>query len=112
MKLFKILALAGLAVFLGATASYAVNVGQANICGLIDSLGNVFRTLRTLAFAGAAFVLMGYAWTFITKGWGDKSLDEAKGKGIGMLIGFGLLFGMGMVMTFLPGTAGCSLPNW
>lgn len=112
MKLFKMLAFAGIAVVLGAGSAVAAGP-FGDPCILITNLGQVFKTLRTLAFTGAAFVLAGWAWTFITKGWGDDKggtgLDAAKNKGIGMLIGFTLLFGLGMVLQFLPGAAGCNV---
>jgi len=117
MKLLKTFAFAGLAVFLGAAAAYA-DGDFGDPCELIRSLQGVFDTLRRLAFAGAAFVLAGWAWVFITKGYGvagDKGvgtdLESAKNKGIGMLIGFALLFGLGLVMRFLPGTTNCSI-DW
>ena len=116
MKLFKILALAGVAAFLGgASAQAAPMMAGSNVCGLINQLGDVFKILRTLAFAGAAFVLAGWAWTFISKGYdADDATKLDKGikqKGIGMLIGFGLLFGLGLLMTFLPGSMDCPI-NW
>ena len=116
MKLFKTFALAGLAVFIGAGAAVAAGP-FGDPCALINNLRGVFVTLRNLAFAGAAFVLAGWAWQFITKGWGgdgkdgSQNLDSVKNKGIGMLIGFFLLFGIGMVMQFLPGVANCNM-NW
>jgi uncharacterized RDD family membrane protein YckC len=118
MKLLKMFTMAGLAVFLGAGAAFAAGP-YGDPCPLIDGLRQVFDTIRRLAFAGAAFVLAGWAWTFITQGWGksgDKGeggtdLNAAKNKGVGMLIGFVLLFGLGMIMRFLPGAANCNM-NW
>jgi hypothetical protein len=114
MKNIKILAFAGLFALVGLAAADAAPIGG-NPCVLFDQLGYVFRTLRTLAFLGAAFILAGYAWGVIKGGWDgkdNKSLEEAKGKGIGMLIGFALLFGLGLIMQFLPGTMGCSFGTW
>jgi hypothetical protein len=108
MRLFKIFALAGLAVLAGVGAASAA--GQyGDPCALINNLGGIFRTLRTLCFAGAAFVLMGWAWEWIKKA--DNLVEDAKKKGVGMLVGFALLFGVGLVMQFLPGVAGCNI-NW
>lgn len=81
-------------------------------CSLVSGLWNILATLRTLAFIGAAFILAGWAWEFVTKGLDDKGttgLEGAKKKGIGMIIGFILLFGVGMVIQFLPGTFGCDV---
>jgi len=110
MKLFKTLAFAGLAVLLGATAAYAAPPAIGNACVLISSLQGIFRTIRNLAFVGAAFILAGWAWQFITQGWGiEKKTDltAAKDKGAGMLIGFALLFGIGIIMQFLPAMSDC-----
>ena len=109
MKLFKMFAFAGLMVLLGIVGAHASDYGDP--CVLITEMGGVFRTLRTLAFAGAALILAGWAWTFITKGWDAEGtkLDDARKKGIGMLIGFVLLFGLGMVLQFLPQATGCVL---
>jgi len=110
MKLFKKLAFAGLAVLLGATAAHAAPPAIGNACVLISSLQGIFRTIRNLAFVGAAFILAGWAWQFITAGWGEKDktdLEGAKKKGIGMLVGFGLLFGIGIIMQFLPAMSDC-----
>ena len=120
MKLSRIFAISGLAVLLGAVAAVAgpgtVTNPYGDPCKLIEELGKVFSTLRILAFAGAAFVLAGFAWTFITKGWGGEGtkLDDAKNKGIGMLIGFVLLFGLGLIMSFLPGfiNSDCQIGNY
>ena len=116
-ELFKTVAFAGFIIAVGAVAAYAQEtIGFATPRGARDSVGDpcvlirglqgVFRTLRTLAFAGAAFVMMAWAWQFISKGWTSKdgaSLEDAKGKGTGLLIGFAILFALGLIMQFLPG---------
>jgi hypothetical protein len=94
----------GLAVIVGAGAAHAAG-DYGDPCTLVVSLQGVFKTLRTLAFAGAAFCVGGWAWTFISGG--DAKLDVLKGKGIALLVGFALLFGVGMVLQFLPGISGC-----
>lgn len=73
-------------------------------CKLIEGLAPVIKTLRTLAFVGAAFVLMDWAWGFIQKG--EVTKDDLKNKGIGMFVGFFLLFGVGMLLAFVGGDAG------
>lgn len=84
--------------------------GAADPCALIAGMQGVFRTLRTLAFAGAAFFIAQWAWGYISKG--DVKMDDVKDKGTGLLVGFTLLFGIGIVLQFLPGISGCPLGGW
>lgn len=91
--------------------------GNTGLCALIAQMHGVFKTLRTLAFVGAAFVIAGWAWGFISKG--EVKKDDLKDKGIGMMVGFVLLFGIGVVLSFLVSqagmdTMGCDsvLKNW
>ena len=77
---------------------------QTGICKLISELAPVIRTLRILAFLGAAFVLMDWAWGFIKAG--EVKKDDLKDKGIGMFVGFFLLFGVGLILTFVASTGG------
>jgi hypothetical protein len=79
------------------------------LCELVDHLGGLLKTLRTLAFIGAGFLIAQWAWEFITKP-GDVKLEKFKEKGVGMLVGFVLLFGICTVISFLmsaAGQAGC-----
>lgn len=73
-------------------------------CELIKSLKPVIQTLRTLAFIGAAFVLMDWAWGWIQKG--EVKKDDLKDKGIGMFVGFFILFGVGLILQFVGSSAG------
>lgn len=73
-------------------------------CELIKSLKPVIQTLRTLAFIGAAFILMDWAWGWIQKG--EVKKDDLKDKGIGMFVGFFVLFGVGLVLQFVGSKAG------
>lgn len=91
--------------------------GNGDLCELIAQMHDVFKTLRTLAFVGAAFVIAGWAWGFISKG--EVKKDDLKDKGIGMMIGFVLLFCIGLVLSFFisqtgMNTMGCDyiLKNW
>ncbi len=84
--------------------------GAADPCALIAGMQGIFHTLRTLAFAGAAIFIAGWAWEFIKKG--EAKMEEIQKKGIGLLVGFSLLFGIGMVLQFLPGISGCPLSGW
>ncbi|MCL2737640.1 MAG: hypothetical protein FWE17_02145 [Alphaproteobacteria bacterium] len=95
---------AGLGLIVGIGAAYAgpattAQVNQDAICALVASLEGVFRLLRTLAFIGAAFIIMAWAWDFISKG--DPKLEDVKKKGVGMIVGFLLLFMVGAILQFL-----------
>ena len=84
-------------------------------CNLIAKMQEVFKLLRILAFVGAGFYMAGWAWTYISKG--EAKLEDVKGKGIGLLVGFTLLFAIGIVISFLLGAAGendqsCVTKGW
>lgn len=70
---------------------------QATVCALIEQFGGVFRTLRTLAFIGAAFYIASWAWEWISKG--EVKKDDVQNKGIGLLVGFFVLFAMGAILS-------------
>ena len=93
------------------SASAETNEG---LCALIEKMHDVFVILRTLAFVGAAFIIAGWAWGYISNG--KAELKDVKDKGIGMLIGFVLLFGIGIALTFFANgeTFGCAkvLTDW
>jgi hypothetical protein len=74
-------------------------------CQLIEGLSGVFKTLQILAFIGAAFSIAGWAWGFISKG--EAKMEDVKKNGIGLLVGFALLFGVAIIIRFLPGTLNC-----
>lgn len=98
-----------IAVFAG--MSMAVAAGPSgDPCILINSMQGVFRTLRTLAFVGAAFMIAGWAWGYITSG--KAEMEDMRKKGTALLIGFTLLFSIGIVLQFLPGMAGCASVGW
>ena len=97
-------------VAMTAGAAMASTTGAADPCTLIAGMQGIFRTLRTLAFAGAAIFIAGWAWSYI-KG-GEAKMDDIQKKGIGLLVGFSLLFGIGIVLQFLPGISGCPLTGW
>jgi hypothetical protein len=73
------------------------------LCDLIAQLQEVFKILRILAFVGAGFIVANWAWDLIVKGKiGDKAgLEAFKTNGIPMIIGFTLLFAIGVVLSFL-----------
>lgn len=74
------------------------------VCKLITGLKPIINVLRTLAFVGAAFVLMDWAWGFIKAGKVEK--NDLQDKGIGMLVGFFLLFGVGLILQFVGSNTG------
>ena len=74
------------------------------LCDLIVKLGGLLTTLRTLAFIGAGFYIAQWAWGFIKAG--DVKIEDVKDKGVGVLVGFVLLFSIGAVLGFLISAAG------
>ncbi len=83
---------------IGIMASAPAFAATDGLCQLITQMYDVFKTLRTLAFVGAAFVIAGWAWGYISSG--KVELKDLQGKGVGMLVGFVLLFGIGVVLSF------------
>ena len=75
------------------------------LCNLVGRMQHVFKLLRVLAFVGAGFYMAGWAWTYISSP--DKfKLEDVKAKGISLLVGFTILFAIGIIITFLLGAAG------
>ncbi len=97
--------------FLMASVFLTVNVPMAfadtAVCELVKRLGTVINTLRTLAFVGAAFLLMDWAWGYI-KDPSKATKDDMKDKGVGMFIGFFILFGVGFLLQFVGSEGGQS----
>lgn len=90
---------------------------EGGMCDLLVKMHGVFNILRIAAFMGAAFYIAGWAWDFIAKG--EAKMDDVTKKGKGLLVGFGLLFVIGAVLSFLMSAnglelAGCSdvLKKW
>ena len=74
------------------------------MCDLIIQLQSVFKVLRTFAFVGAGFILAKYGWDAITTGklgGKDNIADGLKAVGVPMIVGFALLFSIGLVLGFL-----------
>ena len=98
--LLKKIGFAGAVIMAGASmpalAAAAAGVSNNGLCALIGQMYGVFKILRTLAFVGAAFIIAGWAWGYISKG--EVKLDDLQKKGTGMLVGFVLLFGIGIVL--------------
>ena len=92
-------------------ATPAMAVNESAICDLLVELKGVFNMLRTFCFIGAAFIIAGWAWGYISGGKvGDPgkggAMEELKGKGTGLLIGFILLFAVGLILQFLVSASG------
>lgn len=89
----------------------------ATVCALAEQFGDVFNILRILAFIGAGFIIAGWAWGWISSGKGPETKD-IKEKGLGLLIGFAVLFGIGaivsafMAMTGEGGSLQCMETMW
>lgn len=81
---------------------------ESGVCELLHKLEGVINTLRTLAFIGAVFLLMDWAWGYI-KDPGKATKDDMKDKGVGLLVGFFLLFGVGVILSLINGSLGDSL---
>lgn len=110
-NILKKLGFAVITVFAGASVALAApaagGVSNDGLCALIGQMYGVFKILRTLAFVGAAFIIAGWAWGYISKP-ADLKLEDLKTKGTGMLVGFVLLFGIGVVLSFFLSSAGLS----
>ena len=105
-SLLKKIGVAGFVMLAGGAAALAdpaaggvVAVNADGLCGIINEMYGVFKVLRTLAFVGAAFIIAGWAWGYISAGKG-VDMEDLKKKGTGMLVGFVLLFGIGVVLQF------------
>ena len=100
-----VLAAGGAAMAAGAAGGVGVN--ESGLCALIGQMYGVFKILRTLAFVGAAFIIAGWAWGYISSG--KVEMDDLRKKGTGMLVGFVLLFGIGVVLQFFLSSAGLEI---
>lgn len=85
-------------------ASPAFAVNDSAICMLLNDMKGVFNMLRTFCFIGAAFMIAGWAWDFISKG--KAEMKDLKEKGTGLLVGFILLFSVGLILQFLLSASG------
>ena len=108
MKMIGFAALSALLVVSGASAATSGMVNDTGLCKLIDEFKGIFGLLRTLAFIGAGFLIAKWAWGYIEAGKID-AMKEVKEKGVSMLIGFILLFGIGVVLQVLGGATGAKM---
>ena len=81
-----------------APAMAATGGADQALCLLAEKFGDIFKIIRTLAFVGAGISIAGWAWGYISGGKAIDPTKEVKEKGIPMLIGFILLFGIGTVL--------------
>jgi len=103
-KLMNKINMAAICILTSGPAMAVVN--ESGICQLIEQMHSVLNILRTFVFVGAAFTIAGWAWGFITAGKGDDLIKDLKSKGIGMLVGFIILFSIGLILSFLLSTSG------
>lgn len=77
------------------------------MCDALQQLHGVFNLLRTMAFIGAAFYIAGWAWKYISDG--KAEMKDIKEKGQGLLVGFSLLFLVGVVLSFIMSATGADM---
>jgi len=112
-KLMKRLNFAIIGVMASVSSSMAASGADEALCMLARKFGDIFSIIQTLAFVGAGITIAGWAWGYISGGKAIDPTKEVKEKGIPMLIGFILLFGIGtvlsifMTMTGEDGSLGC-----
>lgn len=112
-KLMKRLNFAIIGVMASVSSSMAAGGADDALCMLAEKFGDIFEIIQTLAFVGAGITIAGWAWGYISGGKAIDPTKEVKEKGIPMLIGFILLFGIGtvlsifMTMTGEGGSMGC-----
>ncbi len=99
-KLIKKLNFAIIGIMASAPAMAAGNSGMNDgLCKLAEQFGSIFSILRTLAFIGAGITIAGWACGYISVGKAVDVVKEVKEKGIAMLVGFVLLFGIGTLLS-------------
>ena len=96
-KLMKKLNFAIIGIMASAPAMAEKGAMKDVLCELAEQFGEIFGLLRTLAFVGAGVTIAGWAWSYISKG--EVKFDDLQKKGIGMLVGFFLLFGVGALLS-------------
>ena len=87
--------------------AFAEQLDAKAYCDLFTKLHNVFNLLRILAFIGAAFYIAGWAWKYISGG--EAKPDDIKKQGIALLVGFSLLFMIGVLLSFVLSASGMEL---
>ncbi len=82
----------------------AFAAGEDGMCAALQKLHGVFNLLRTLAFIGAAFYIAQWAWKYISSG--DVKMDDVKNQGTALIVGFSLLFLVGVILSFIMSATG------
>ena len=103
-KLMKKISFAMVGIMASVPAMAAVKYGDV-LCSLASEFNNIFRMLRLLAFIGAGMSIASWAWGYIKAGKVDIQ-KEVSEKGIGLLVGFVLLFSIGTNLTVFMSMAG------
>lgn len=85
-------------------ASVPAFAADEGLCNIVSKIGGILYWLRLGAFVGAAFYIAAWAWEFISKG--EAKMEDVKKKGVALLVGFGLLFMVGAIITFFMNTQG------
>lgn len=98
-KLMKKLNFAIIGLMVSASSAMAASGANGALCMLAEKFGDIFKIIQTLAFVGAGITIAGWAWGYISGGKAIDPTKEVKEKGIPMLIGFILLFGIGTVLS-------------
>ncbi len=100
-KYLKPMALAAFVMAATVSTGYA-DVPDVQVGKLSAEMFKIFKILRSLAFIGAAFILAGKAWGWIKAGKVEWE-NEMKGSGMAMIVGFFVLFSIGMIIgLFIP----------
>lgn len=89
---------------IGVMASVPAFAAGNDMCVALNKLHDVFNLLRTLAFIGAAFYIAGWAWGYISSG--KAEMKDIKEKGLGLIVGFSLLFLVGVILSFIMSASG------
>ena len=99
------------------TSVPAFAAGDNGMCEALQKLHGVFNLLRTLAFIGAAFYIAQWAWKYISSG--DVKMDDVKNQGTALIVGFSLLFLVGVILSFVMSATGAKfigcpdvIKNW
>ncbi len=101
-----IMASSHVAMAAGGTTLISNDAASKALCDLTAKFGYIFELMRTLAFIGAGISIAGWAWGYISGGKAVDITKEVKEKGVGLLIGFILLFAIGTVLEIFLGMAG------
>ena len=103
-KLMKKISFAMVGIMASVPAMAAMNYNNV-LCKLAAEFNGIFSMLRTLAFIGAGMSIATWAWGYIKAGKVDIQ-KEVSEKGVGLLVGFVLLFSIGTLLSVFMSMAG------